>query len=549
MNASSSEHLSRSFEYACNLIRRSKEKIKDVSQIDFLKSFLCNRLRPWLLIFDDYNCHQLEDVRTYIPTTSCGAVVLINRNTTLLPPATGSTIRIPRLRIPGKRTDLSKNIRRAIIDEHVAEVDHWLQLGANPSVRSTDNEESSYLDLAIMFGNSDIAKLLLEAGAEIRPVLSYSAWETKDGPSSPLYYAACKGLVPVVQMLLKIEDDNESTVSAVGNNAALFAASRMGHHEIVRVLVEHTSVHIDGTNRKKETALGLAAHGGYSDTIQVLLAHGSNPSLESLESLESAGHMPVVWATRGGHLDVVRFLCSTGQVNIVTIFHSLTFSVHAPLEDFLRYIIDYRLQSDPLSLQQPARSGFDDIIGILSPPKSESAPSDQRSLGHALYASSIHGFGELVSLLLKYGADPNLKIREGTTVLQEAVSTKHQNIVSLLLQYGADPNSISSTGTTVLQVAVSTSHQNIVSLLLEYGADPNSKCRGGTTVLQEAIFTWDENMIILLLKRGANPNLSSQVGELPLQDAIGRQHPDMVSALLQYGANPYPSAKATLLYT
>lgn len=58
--------------------------------------------------------------------------------------------------------------------------------------------------------------------------------------------------------------------------------------------------------------------------------------------------------------------------------------------------------------------------------------------------------------LIKAGADPNAKNKDGTTPLHRAVRTRCAEAVRTLLEYGADPSIRTKNGSTAKDLAVYT---------------------------------------------------------------------------------------------
>lgn len=87
--------------------------------------------------------------------------------------------------------------------------------------------------------------------------------------------------------------------------------------------------------------------------------------------------------------------------------------------------------------------------------------------------------------LLNQGADVNSRNRDGETALYRAVRVGDVDAVDMLLKHGADPNiRVSRFGVTPLMIAARDGRVGIVKLLLDHGADPTIKDTRGFTVLQ-----------------------------------------------------------------
>ncbi|KAJ3331219.1 hypothetical protein HDU93_009883 [Gonapodya sp. JEL0774] len=180
------------------------------------------------------------------------------------------------------------------------------------------------LTVASMRGNTQIAALLLEMGAN-----------SNAGRGQALWRAAEEGHADVVTFLLQ-----RGAGMDLANDWPLRVAAISGHQETMRVLLDrgaHPSGH----------ALEWASSNGRVDMVRMLLSYGANPNYE--------GARPLWAAVRSGKLDVVKLLlqggadaCSedngalavaetSGRLEIVSIIQSYADSI--PLDVTKRHCI------------------------------------------------------------------------------------------------------------------------------------------------------------------------------------------------------------------
>lgn len=160
-----------------------------------------------------------------------------------------------------------------------------------------------------------------------------------------------------------------------------------------------------------------------------------------------------------------------------------------------------------------------------------------------IYVASDIGDEQVVSLLLKYGADPRVVTSFGATPLINAVIKKREEIVRQLLKDSRTKEVINhqqNDKTTALFLAVTKGYEDIVEELLKNGADPNIPDGKGMTPLYVSVKKSYTDMLKiseLLLKYGANPNEVLEVdGTTPLWRAAQIGNVFAVSLLLKYGA-------------
>ena len=139
---------------------------------------------------------------------------------------------------------------------------------------------------------------------------------------------------------------------------------------------------------------------------------------------------------------------------------------------------------------------------------------------------------ELIQLLLEKGADPNARVKDntltrtiftmqwfyenGATAFIRAAQSSDTELMSLLLKYGADPKAVTGQGDNALTAAAGIgwvdgvtyerspkANLEAVRMLLDLGLDPNSANQEGRTPLMGAALKGRTDVIQLLVDRGA----------------------------------------------
>ncbi len=189
------------------------------------------------------------------------------------------------------------------------------------------------------------------------------------------------------------------------------------------------------------------------------------------------------------------------------------------------------------------------------------------------YVESIkNGDLEKISKYIKNGWGINSRFISGTTYLIEAIQYKQPEIITYLLNYGADPNLRSAEFKDVndnwipedspLEMAiVFDSDYSTAALLLKHGANINDTIEHYGTVLHEVIsgagdkmssdlYTENQNTnkfsknqaaalekVKWLINHGANPNATNSFGDTPIYNAVNFRYFDIVDFLIDHGAS------------
>lgn len=124
--------------------------------------------------------------------------------------------------------------------------------------------------------------------------------------------------------------------------------------------------------------------------------------------------------------------------------------------------------------------------------------------------------------------------------------TAKSKCLSLLLKHGANPNVRDSQGRTILDIAILWCLTDTVKLLLLNGADPNFKAKNGQTPLMKAAILGIQDarpmqhklqIIIHLLDSGAEIDAQTPEGKTALMYAVANSRLEVVELLVSSGAS------------
>ncbi len=332
---------------------------------------------------------------------------------------------------------------------NIRKVTRLLSKGANVNTR--DEDGCSPLCSAVFCNHQEVAETLIAAGADVNVRLR---------DESVLMRAAWNGWHSTVEQLIAAGAD----VNAASNSGttALINAAAQGHAKIVRSLITAgADVHIRNWERG---ALCAAIYHHHPEAAQILLAAGATLNLaeaadcgdmERVRQLLAEGVSPdedaaITRAAYSNHEDIVRLLLESGaNVNATDALDNtaLHHAVHWGRTGIVRLLLDAgadatidNINGHETPLILAVLMGRTDCVRLLLEKRDLTPYINRRIEGVTtlLHMAVGGGHTEIVRLLLKHGADVNLKRRIfNDTPLALAISEKREEITTLLRQYGA----------------------------------------------------------------------------------------------------------------
>lgn len=155
-----------------------------------------------------------------------------------------------------------------------------------------------------------------------------------------------------------------------------------------------------------------------------------------------------------------------------------------------------------------------------------------------LYLACENHNNELVSILLKKGANPNHPTKDGRYPLVLACYSGYAALVDVLLEYKANPNIEGKQGLP-LYLACKHGHDEVIQKLLAAGVQVNHQDRDGETAIFAAVEFGSRKHTVMLLEHKANPLLSRHDGCTAMDIAIMKRDWETVVMMMKFVASPH----------
>ena len=322
---------------------------------------------------------------------------------------------------------------------------------------------------------------------------------------TPLHYATLTGLPDLVKLLVIEFSPDVNARSFLDGVSALHLASRDGHAEVARVLLEH-GADVNAQARDGQTALHRASRIGQVEIVRMLLKHGASTSAGDADK-----STPLHLASKRGDVEIIRIL--------------------------LEHDADVNVQSVGgwTALHHASLGGHKEVTRFLLECDADVNAQDEEGWT-ALHHSSRGGHMAVTRSLLDHGANANAQDLDKSTPLHLASGYGHVGNARLLLEHDADANSPDESSCTPLHLASQEGHLDVVQLLLDRSETLNAKNEDQQTPLFLASGNGRSKVVQLLLDNGADFNSQDWVERTPLHGATENGHFDVMLLLLDRGA-------------
>jgi ankyrin repeat protein len=424
--------------------------------------------------------------------------------------------------------------------------------------RVADPDGTTPLQSAVRHDDLATAQSLIKAGADVKAANRYGV--------TPMGLAAMNGSAPMLRILLDAGADPNSTNP--GGETALMTAARTGKIDAVELLLDRgASVNAKDTVHD-QTGLMWAVLENHAEVVELLLARSADINAHTNVTITKGEYVPARPAAASGNGIIRQRALPTPNGGMTP----LLFAIRDANVPMMRLLLDHGAdlaQSSGNHTTPLLIALLNGQVGIAMELVNKGAnvnAEDDYHRGPLFAAIDLRNFNhdkygdlptdgrdplELIQLLLKKGANPNLKTNtvpvhglmqfdaswvnfDGETPFVRAALSGDIQVMRLLLASGADPNIATAQGSTALMAAAGINwipgqtytrseadYVEAVKLCLERSAPVNASNSLGLTAMHGAANRGWVSIMQILADHGAVIDPKDHEGRTPMTYAKG----------------------------
>jgi ankyrin repeat protein len=328
----------------------------------------------------------------------------------------------------------AEEIHRAVIDSSLESV--VTLIDQNPGLLNVQDEKGKTpLNLAVELGFADIARLLVERGADVN-LADQENW-------SPLHHAADSGDLETARLLIEKGATLNSATQVqknflVGGWTPLHLASLKGHALLVDLLLDH-GAEVDSRDGAQRTPLILSAESNNPQIAGLLIKRGADINAQAMR-----GYTPILWGARNQAKEYVDLLIAARAAIAPEVLpRALEMAADAGMENLYRYTLELGCdlaairQEDPYLIFSAAAGGSAAIVRSLVESVFDPRLTDPHGMT-PLHAAATENRIAVLEYLLGLDLDINVRNKKGESPFNLARFMKPDETVAFLTANGAD---------------------------------------------------------------------------------------------------------------
>ncbi|XP_069938548.1 ankyrin repeat, PH and SEC7 domain containing protein secG-like isoform X2 [Cherax quadricarinatus] len=364
--------------------------------------------------------------------------------------------------------------------------------------------------------------------------------------NTPLHLAVEGGYLECCKTILGISTKEVNLKNKAGNSPLLLSiATGKKSTQITELLILNGSK-LNIANKRKWTALHIAAEKGNVKTLKLLLQHDD----KCLQAKDSEGLTPLHVAAKNGHWKICNELVEAGANIEERDSHGSTplhWAAKMGFTECCRKLLEHNVSinsvnnkgNTPLHLLCASGKEKTDCARLLTEYGAD--VNAQNKNGETPFHLSFRSPIEMAKILLEENVNLQLIDCNGRTALHYAAERSPSYYVKLVMTMKNSKeiiNKIDKQGKTALHVAISKKAAESSKFLIKVGADCSITCGKTGTALHIAAQNGLNEICDYLITKGAKVDTKNSEGLTPLHMAAKAGHEDCCVVLCKRSNSP-----------